>query len=85
MRRIPETYRNQDWPRKVSQSVSSLVSAIRALQSAMTAAEVDIDALQAATDWTALSDYADDTAAAAGGVAVGSLYRTGSTLKVRVS
>lgn len=38
-----------------------------------------------ATDWGALEDYADDTAAAAGGVAIGSLYRTGSTIKVRVS
>lgn len=32
-----------------------------------------------------LSDYADDTAAAAGGVAVGGFYRTGSAIKVRVS
>lgn len=32
-----------------------------------------------------LSDYADDTAAAAGGVAIGALYRTGSTLKVRIA
>lgn len=31
-----------------------------------------------------LADYADDTAAAAGGIAVGSLYRTGSVIKVRV-
>lgn len=32
-----------------------------------------------------LGDYADDTAASAGGVAIGSLYRTGSTLKVRIA
>lgn len=32
-----------------------------------------------------LGDYADDAAAAAGGVAIGSLYRTGSALKVRVA
>lgn len=31
------------------------------------------------------SNYADDTAAAAGGVIVGGLYRTGSTLKIRVA
>lgn len=31
-----------------------------------------------------LGDYADDTAAAAGGVVLGQAYRTGSTLKVRV-
>jgi hypothetical protein len=32
-----------------------------------------------------LGDYADDTAAAAGSVPVGGMYRTGSALKVRVS
>lgn len=37
------------------------------------------------TGFAALADYADDTAAAAGGVAIGSLYRTGSAVKVRVT
>ena len=32
-----------------------------------------------------LADYADDAAAAAGGVPVGSLYRTGSLLKQRIA
>lgn len=32
-----------------------------------------------------LSNYADDAAAAAGGIAVGELYRTGSAIKVRVA
>lgn len=32
-----------------------------------------------------LANYADDTAAAAGGVAIGGMYRTGSLVKVRVS
>ncbi len=32
-----------------------------------------------------LSDFADDTAAAAGGVPVGNFYRTGSVVKVRVT
>jgi hypothetical protein len=32
-----------------------------------------------------LANYADDTAAASGGVAVGGFYRTGSAVKVRVS
>jgi hypothetical protein len=32
-----------------------------------------------------LAEYVDDTAAAAGGVPVGGLYRTGSVLKIRVS
>jgi len=31
-----------------------------------------------------LTDYADDTAAAAGGVAVGALYHTSGTVKVRL-
>lgn len=34
---------------------------------------------------TSIGDYADDTAAAAGGVPVTGVYRTGSTLKVRVT
>jgi len=36
-------------------------------------------------DLTSTSNYADDTAAATGGVVVGQIYRTGSTLKVRVT
>lgn len=34
---------------------------------------------------TGLVNYADDTAAAAGGVAIGTMYRTGSAVKVRVA
>lgn len=71
MRRVPETYAAQDWPRKVAAAVNA---------SAQGLADV-----QRATDWAALQDFADDTAAAAGGVAVGSLYRTGSAVKVRVT
>jgi hypothetical protein len=33
----------------------------------------------------ALTEYADDTAAGVGGLAVGRLYRTGSAIKVRVA
>lgn len=44
-----------------------------------------VNGLIAETNWTRLQDFADDTAAAAGGVAVGSIYRTGSVIKVRVS
>ena len=58
---------------------------ISTLQSDVTTADGAITALQTATDWSALVDYADDAAAAAGSVPVGSLYRTGSVLKVRVS
>jgi hypothetical protein len=32
-----------------------------------------------------LGNYADDTAAAAGGVSVGGLYRTASVVKIRVT
>lgn len=34
---------------------------------------------------TVPDDYADDVAAAAGGVPIGGIYRTGSALKVRVA
>ena len=34
--------------------------------------------------FTGLGNYANDAAAAAGGVAVGSLYRNGSVIQVRV-
>ena len=71
MRRIPVDAKRQDWPRLVAGAVSDTQN--------------DIRALQAATDWTALADYADDTAAAAGGVEIGELYRTGSAIKVRVA
>ena len=39
----------------------------------------------AAPKLSGLGNYADDSAAAAGGVPVGGVYRDGSTLKVRVS
>jgi hypothetical protein len=38
-----------------------------------------------APKFAGLTDYADDTAAAAGGVPVGGSYRTGSALKVRAA
>lgn len=44
------------------------------------------DALQRAIPEVAnLGDYADDAAAAGGGVLVGGLYRTGSALMIRVT
>ena len=36
-------------------------------------------------DTSTLEDYADDTAAAIGGIAINEIYRTGSILKVRIS
>ena len=48
-------------------------------------AETVLTVLAALADPTALGDYADDAAAAIGGVAVGGFYRTTSTLKVRVA
>lgn len=41
--------------------------------------------LDHAVDFSALADHADDAAAAAGGIAVGSPYRTGSLVKVRTA
>lgn len=46
---------------------------------------VDASLSEAAGVSVALGNYADDAAAAVGGVAVGALYRTGSILKVRVA
>lgn len=37
------------------------------------------------TEFASLGNYADDAAAAAGGVAVGQLYRNGSVVMVRVA
>ena len=71
MRTVPESANRQDWPRLVADSLNS--------------ARGKVATLEALTNWAALADYADDAAAAAGGVAVGALYRTGSILKVRVS
>lgn len=71
MRRVPESQATQDWPRKVAQSISSIITAVTGLQ--------------AKTDYANLPDHADDAAAATGGVGIGEPYRTGSTLKVRIS
>ena len=78
MRFVPETSNRQDWPRLVSGAVNASGRAVALLQAS-------VAALQTATDWSLLADYADDAAAATGGVAVGDLYRTGSVIKVRVS
>jgi len=71
VRRVPETYAAQDWPRKVAAAVNRQA--------------VDLDAVERATDWSLLQNFADDLAAATGGVAIGQLYRTGSAVKVRVT
>jgi len=76
--RLPVDGGTRDWPRKVS-------AAVAAVQNAVTDTQTDVTALQTATDYSLLADYADDTAAAAGGVAVGKLYRTASAVKVRVA
>lgn len=44
-----------------------------------------VNALIALTDYSALGNYANDAAAAAGGVKVGQQYRNGSVVMVRVS
>lgn len=46
----------------------------------------DLEAvLRFLTDLDSLPAHADDSAAESGGVPIGGLYRTGSTLKVRVA
>ena len=52
---------------------------------AFTDAQELIAGLLSAFDFSTLGDYADDTAAAAGGVEIGALYRTGSTIKTRIA
>lgn len=71
MRLVPVDAKRADWPRLVAGAVNALGT--------------DVSALQTATDWSALDDYADDAAAATGGVEIGQLYRTGSVLKVRIA
>lgn len=66
---IPETARRPDWPRLVKNALDALNRRLRGQE----------------TIFAGLADYADDVAAAAGGVAVGEPYRTGSVVKVRVS
>jgi hypothetical protein len=76
--RVPVDSTRKDWPRLVADAANKLITADNNKRD-------QIAALETATDWAALADYADDTAAAAGGVAIGALYRTGSAVKVRVT
>ena len=78
LRRIPPQNNRGDWPRQVAKQGNETANRVSAL-------EARADTLEAATDWSALDDYADDTAAASGGVEIGQLYRTGNALKVRLS
>lgn len=48
-------------------------------------AEIFTNKTLSAPKLTAIGDYADDTAAAAGGVPISGVYRTASALKVRVT
>lgn len=69
MRIVPVDAKTNDWPRKVADAVNGNGRDIFALQK----------------QFQGLGDYADDSAAASGGVPVGGLYRTGSQVMVRVS
>ena len=71
LRRIPPQNNRGDWPRQVAKQGNDNANRLTALETA--------------TDWSALGNYADDTAAAAGGVEIGQLYRTGNAVKVRLS
>ena len=70
-RLVPETSNRVDWPRLVAQAIKAM--------------DLTLAAVDTRTGFSSLSDYADDTAAASGGVAIGELYRNGSVLMVRVS
>lgn len=70
MRRVvPVDGRQGDWPRLVANAVNEHGKALSALEG----------------QFAGLGNYADDTAAAAGGVAIGGFYRNGSVLMVRVA
>ena len=71
LRRIPPQNNRGDWPRQVAKQGNDNANRLTALETA--------------TDWSALGNYADDTAAAAGGVEIGQLYRNGSQVMVRVA
>ncbi|GFM29268.1 hypothetical protein [Novosphingobium sp. PY1] len=64
-------------------AVTTLNIAVTALQASVADFETRISALE--DQFTSLGDYADDTAAASGGVTVGGLYRNGSALMIRVA
>lgn len=68
---VPVDGRTADWQRKIAEAIN-FFSRREA-------------ALTATTDWSALGNYANDAAAASGGVAVGELYRNGSVVQVRVT
>ena len=72
MRQVPVDFKSLDWPRKVANAINSLL---------VRQAEIG-----SVTDQLSnLSEYADDTAAAAGGVEVGEFYRTGGYIRVRIT
>lgn len=56
---------------------------VAAVQGDIAALDVRVTALEG--QFALLGDFADDAAAATGGVAVGGLYRNGSVLMVRVA
>lgn len=70
--RVPTFAKTADWPRKAAEAINSMIGRVDTIET-FTA------------QFSALGNYADDTAAAAGGVAVGKLYRTGSAIKIRVA
>jgi hypothetical protein len=76
--RVPVDSIRKDWPRLVADAVNTLIAANDTKTD-------QINTLLTLTDWSALADYADDTAAASGGVVIGELYRTGNSVRVRVS
>lgn len=77
--RVPVFAKTADWPRKVADVVNSLLGRVGTLESQAAASAVITE------QFASLGDFADDTAAASGGVAVGELYRTGSAVKIRVA
>lgn len=77
--RVPIDNVGKDWPRQIAKAVNYLIGRESSLTDTVAVNSALVD------QFAALADYADDTAAAAGGVAVGEYYRTASVVKVRVA
>lgn len=66
---IPETANRPDWPRLVKSAFDTLNRRLKVQENR----------------FAALGNFANDAAAATGGVPVGGLYRNGSAVQVRVT
>jgi len=75
-----------DWARKAAEAVNFLIGRDLALTSDVTDLTSDVGTLQTFAElFDNFGDFADDGAAASGGVEVGQFYHTSGAVKVRVT